>query len=364
MQNLDYKQKFAISQSAIKTFKNKTLQKFKKIYIDKEEDDDEDQDKYAYGSLVDTIAFEPSLINERFYIPDEDIQIPGEKIKLIIDKCFKEVKEVVENKIKLNKQGNLPEPLRIPDVTDIFDWEQMLLKIARNLKYGGTTWTDQRIIDNIINDGKQYFRLLGISNNRSIITPRDNADAVEAVDILRKDKNVHAYFVQQENETLLFQTEIYMDYQVKEGLIVPLKGAIDIIRLNHNLETIRVPDLKTSYNSEGFNYQAKNYDYVYQASFYHFLVSEWLKSYQEGKYAHYKFEPPCNIVMDRNCKVPYLYEYDWEDIFIAQHGSEENNILGWKALLEEISWHIETGIWDRPRELYENGKIKLKIFKK
>jgi hypothetical protein len=364
MQKTDYRNVFAVSQSAIKAFKTKSLQKFKQIYIDKEEDDDDDQDKFAFGSLVDTLAFEPNLIDERFYIPDSEVEIPGDKIKIIVDKTYKEASEIVANKTILNAQGNLPEPLYVPNLIDLYDWQDIILKYAREIKYGGTTWSNTRILDNVYNDAYGYFRMLGTAGGRSIITSRDNGDAIEMVDALRKSKDTQKYFVADENTTLLFQQEIFVNYHYPNGMIVPLKGALDIIYLNHLNEEAQVPDLKTSFNTEGFKTQARSFDYVTQAAFYNFLIREWLKTYMNGKYAHYKILPPLNIVIDRTFKVPYIYEYDWLDIEIATDGSDTNNVTGWKNILNEIAWHIETGVWDRPRELHETGKIKLKIFNK
>src|SRR5688572_19824032 len=96
MQRPEYKEVFAISQSAIKAFKSKTLQKFKKIYIDKEEDDP-DKGDYDFGSLVDTLALEEKLFNERFYIPPHEVSIPGEKVKYIVDKVYKEASDITRN---------------------------------------------------------------------------------------------------------------------------------------------------------------------------------------------------------------------------------------------------------------------------
>lgn len=361
MQKSDYRDVFAISQSAIKAFRSKGLHKFKKVYIDKEEDDDDDQDKYAFGSLVDTLAFEPMLMDARFHIPAHEVNIPGEKVKLIADKVFREAKEIVDNKIKLNELGNLPEPLYIPNLTNIYDWGDNILRVAREIKYGGTTWSGSRILDNVYGDAEGYFRMLGDANGRSIITANDNADAIEMVAALRNGKDTAPYFVQQENETLLFQTEIFVEHH-RNGLIVPLKGALDIIRINHTDKTVQVPDLKTTYSSEQFKSIARNFGYVTQASFYNHLVREWLKTYEGGAYKDYEILVPLNIVMDREHKIPYIYEYDWEDIEIAREGSDTLNVIGWQNTLDEISWHIETGVWDRPKELYETGKIKLKIY--
>jgi hypothetical protein len=362
MQRQDYQKVFAISQSAIKAFKSKSIQKFKQIYIDKESDEDEDQDKFAFGSLVDTLAFQPELLNDRFCILGEDVVVPGEKVKQVVDKVFKEALEIVENKRKLNELGNLPEPLFVPNITNIYDWEELILKHARAIKYGGTTWTNSRILDNVFTDAAAYFNMLGTANGRAIITAAQNADAIEMVAALRTNKHTQGYFVQQEGENLLFQLEIFIDYH-KDGLILPLKGALDIVRINHNARTIQVPDLKTTYNLDDFKRTANHFGYVYQASFYDFIVREWLKTYHGGKYQEYEFLPPINIAIDTLSKVPHIYEYNWEDIRIAREGADENEVSGWVSILDEISWHMQTGVWDRPKELYETGKIKLKIFK-
>jgi hypothetical protein len=364
MQRNEYKEIFAISQSAIKAFKNKPLQKFKQIYIDQEEDD-EDNSKFALGSLVDTLALQPDLLDDRFYICESDISIPGEKVKAIIDKVYKEAVLIIDNKIKLNKQGNLPELLYIPNITDLSEWNDLIIKFAREIKFGGTTWSTSRILDTVHGDGVDYFRMLGLCNNRYIITPYDNAEAIEMVESLRKDIYSKPYFIQQENETLLFQQEIFINFKENSSIRIPIKAALDIIRFNHIEKTVQVADLKTTYSNkeENFKFTAKSFDYLIQGSFYNFVLKNFILTYEEGKYSNYTILSPINIVIDKEYKVPYIYEYDSEDINIAESGSEELNYKGWKHYLNEIIWHITTGIWDKPKEIHDFGKIKLKIFK-
>src|SRR5688572_9703226 len=204
MQSPDYRKVFAISQSAIKAFKTKPIHKFKRIYIDGEKDEDIDEDKYDFGSLSDTLTFTPHLINERFYIPNEEVEIPGEKVKQIVDKVFAESTQIREEAIRLNKFGNLPEPIYVQEEGRLDEWEKLIIKYAREIKYGGSTWTTERIVDNVISDGSKYFRLLGECKGRRIITPQENMDAIQIKEILRTNKDTHEFFIQQEGETLLF----------------------------------------------------------------------------------------------------------------------------------------------------------------
>jgi hypothetical protein len=362
MQNPEYRKVFAISQSAIKAFKTKPIQKFKRIYIDGEKDEDVDEDKYDFGSLSDTITFTPDLLNDRFYIPNEEVEIPGEKVKLIIDKVFTESTSIREEAIKLNKYGNLPEPIRVQEEGNLGEWEKLILKYAREIKYGGTTWSAERIIDNVLSDGSKYFRLLGESRGRRIITPQENMDALQITEILRTSRDTHAFFVQQEGETLLFQQEIFIDFVDKE-LMLPLKGAIDILRINHKDQSVTVADLKTTHNVQEFRKVATSFDYIVQVSFYCYIVEEFLKTFRGGIYKNYKMNLPINIAIDRECKIPYIYEYTERDLNIARFGSEEHNFVGWLPTLFEIAWHMKSGVWTITKEMYEKGKIILKIFK-
>lgn len=357
MQRSEYKNTFAISQSAIKAFKTKTIQKFKKIYIDKIEED-EDNTKFAFGSLVDTTAFTPKLLDERFYIPEREIEIPGEKVKIVLDKVYKEAKEININIDVLNKQGNLPEKIHSRHLPDLYEWQDLILKYANEIGYGGSTWSPTRKKETILDAGTNYFSSLAICNGRQIINAIDNTDAISVVESLRSNSRTTPYFVEQPDETLLFQQEIFVDF-----MGTPLKGALDIIRFKHKEKIVIVPDLKTTHSSEKFEGIAKSFDYVNQASFYRFLIKLWLKTYNSGKYSDYSIETPINIVIDRNYKIPYIYEYDERDLEISEYGSKEHNVNGWQNDLREIAWHIETNSWDMPKELYETGKIKLKIFR-
>jgi PD-(D/E)XK nuclease superfamily len=360
MQKLDYKTTFAISQSAIKLFNKKTIQKFKKIFIDKEEDDDEDESKFDFGSLCDTLLFEPDLLEERFFFPDENVTFkePSAVIKQILDRTHKEGRKIVEDKRALNENGNLPERLYVESLGDLGDFLKIAVKHAREIKYGGKTWSDERIIDNLY-EYRDYFYFLSVSLDRRVISSKDYNDALDVVSVVKSHPLTKDYFTQKEGETLLFQQDIY----VNEGFSIALKGIPDIIRIIHENETYIVPDFKSTYSGENFPEVARKLGYGIQASFYAYLVKEFLKTYEDGKYAHYNPLPPINIAIDKNYKVPYIYEYSWQDLELLQYGSKERNIRGWIDVIDDICWHFENDVWNMPKELFEKGKIVLKLFK-
>ena len=196
-------------------------------------------------------------------------------------------------------------------------------------------------------------------------------EAISMVNVLTSNLNVKKYFIKQENEELFHQLEIYTDYELNNGVKIPLKGAIDILHIDHNNKTIQILDLKTSFSAFDFLKSIKQYSYCAQLSFYDYLVRRWI---EDKKYSNYHILPPANIVIDPEYKIPYIYEYDWVDIALEADGNKDFlfNIYqsdlhnekfkkGWKNILEEIGWHISNNMWDMPKELYENKKIKVNL---
>jgi hypothetical protein len=359
MQKSEYRQVSAISQSAIKAFRKMSLSKFKEIYIDKVSDDEETTDSLTFGSLVDTLAFEPALLNERFYIPGYEPNIPGDKVKLIVERVYRKAKEVIDNKILLNEQGNVPEPLYIPNIHDLSEFNDLTIKFAREIKYGGDKWSTSRILDNVYEDGSGYFQHLAEASGRSIISTIESADANQMVENLRNHPRSMSYFVQQEGEILLHQQEIYEDYNY-ENVIIALKAAVDIIRIVPAEKAVYLPDLKTAYDVNEFPKNAEKYEYGGQMSFYRFMVQRFLQTFKGGVFKDFTIHTPFDIVIDRDNKVPYIYGFDEGDLYIYEYGSKK--FKGWRQILDEIGWHIKNEVWNEPKELYETGKIKLKFF--
>lgn len=361
MQTSEYRQVPAISQSAIKKFRSMPLLKFKEVYIDKTSNDEDSSDSLTFGSLVDTLAFEPKLFDERFYLPGRTIDIPGEKVKQIIEKVYKQAKEQNEHKTILNQQGQLPEPMYIPNIKELAEFKDLTLKAAKEIKYGGKNWGTSTIWEKVYEEGYDYFRALGEAQGRSIIDTVESADANQMVKNLKSHPRSLAYFVQQSGEVLLFQQEIFENYEY-DGISVALKCAIDIIRICPEKRIIYLVDLKTIYDVKEFWENAKKYGYLEQMSFYRFMLRRWLQMFRGGIYKDFEILTPFDIAIDPISKVPYIYKFDERDLEIVEYGSEKIGIKGWRATLDEICWHKKNNLWNESKEMYETGEIKLKFF--
>ena len=377
MQKSDYRDVWGISQSAIKDFQFKSPKKWKEVWIEKKLDLGKNEDTFVMGSLIDTMLFTPDLLDKRFYIGEE--KLPSKAVASIIRDYHNSL--LRENNELIEIQSDLPVPAELLSLT--MEHSPKLLECANRYcfkdgddeKCGWQSgWKDDTRVNSLIKHGGDFFESLKAAAGRKVISHGMNVEALDLKKVLYTDPEVKDYFVPNEDNDLLFQLEIYTTYTLVDGETIPLKGALDIVRFNHVDRTAQIIDFKSSYSAFNFVQSIRQFGYCDQLSYYDFLLREWMIEACDGKYCDYKVIPPINIVIDINDRVPYIYEYSWVDIALAADGNREylyhlfnthdHNARvkkGWKKVLDEIGWHISTNRWDKPRELYENKKIKVNL---
>lgn len=378
MQNSEYRDRWGISQSAIKDFQFKSPKKWKEIWIDKQFDLSKNEDNFVMGSLIDTLLFQPEDLNKRFYIGEE--KLPSKAIAVIIKSYYNALNKANE------ELRSIADTIPVETIYYPMDLSNadLLLNCANSYCYKdgdeekcgwNTGWKDETRVRSLQEKGEDYFKSLVKANSRKIISHEMNLQAIDLVKILRTDPEVMDFFVESEGNKLMFQLEIFITYPLLEtNKELPLKGALDIVRFNHKDKTAQIIDFKSSYSAFGFINSIKQFGYCDQLSYYDFLLRNWLIESCEGDFCDYKMLPPLNIVIDIVDKIPYVYEYDWRDIALAADGNREflynlfqthdHNVKikkGWRRLLDEIGWHWYHNLWDKPKEFYESKRIKVNL---
>lgn len=376
MQRKDYSNTFGISQSALKEFRFKSPKAWKSIWIDKQLDLNKKDDNFVFGSLVDTLLFSPKELNDRFYIADVN-KIPKGATEKIIKSVFKGVLNLKAKEVIVDDNPLLPEPIVKKDygLSELKD-EILEACIAEDWQ---SRWKSDTRVNKIIEEGTEYFNLLAEANEKKIITSETNLEAISVVNALRASELVNKYFKQGKTYKNIYQLELFYEYIDDETLqVVPLKGALDIVHVDYDERTVQVIDFKTSYSAYDFLKSIKQYSYCDQLSFYNFLLEEKLKEEEFRKEYNipegFKTLAPINIVIDKEESIPYVYEYNWDDMVISKDGNAkflfelyQTQIhaskvkKGWLELIKEIAWHIRNNKWDYPREHYETGSIKVNL---
>jgi hypothetical protein len=352
----EYFSKFAISNSAIKDWKAMSPKAWHDRWIAKTAKRPA-RPATTMGSLLDCIIFTPADYDKRFLV--SETALPSPKVTLILNETFEHIRELNKNITELNAKNKTNVPHK---EYDLLDKELVVSFCKKHEHYPGKP--DQAYND-VLKKDNGYFAFLASAKGRLVITAEQKQAAEDLKKILYTNPVSKPFLDPKKGCEVVFQQRIYAEYELEgfENLdFLPIKGAIDIIHINHKSKTVREVDLKLTDDAFLFEESIKRFDYIGQHSYYEPLVKYWLSTYKDGKYADYTIANPLNLVMDDGLRIPYIYAYNANDLEIKRKGIENTKIKGWEDVLREIAWHIDTQQWERPREHYLNGFINVQAF--
>lgn len=357
-----YTDKFAISQSSMKDWATMSPAKWYATWVSKTRKRPKKAATY-FGSYLDCLLFTPKALVKRFVVAT--VKKPSDKVTLILESIFEHVETLNKNAAEANA---LPDAkVKIPMKEHTLEDKELVIKYSN--EHDHYKDKGEQGYNDVLKKGKEYFEFLKSTQGKTVITPEEKADAERLSHILKTDKISKGFFVPKEgceviNQQYIF-TEIDLGYDNVEFL--PVKGAIDIIHFNHKRKEVREVDLKCTEDAflfDSFAGPVRRFDYPGQHSFYDFLLRKWLLTYEKGKYADYSVMNPLNVVIDRHESLPYIYEYNQNDLHIKRYGIEGTKIKGWEDIINEIAFHFDRADWTRPMSHIRNGKILINVFAK
>lgn len=357
-----YNKKFAISQSAIKDWEEISPLKWKKTWIDKSIPRSAPGAAAAFGTLVDCLVFTPDRFKKQFEI--SDIKLPSETIMKIVEGVYNNLKELNKNIQVLNVENK--NNITIPHKELKLDYKDVIQKLSLDFEY--YTKQPERAYNEVLKNGTTYFDYIVKLDGKKPVTQSDYDKAMKLRDILYTDTSVKGFFKSTRNTETIFQQGIYTNFEVVgfDNIdFIPVKGLLDNIYFNHKKKEVREIDLKVPMDAFNFKDSIKRFRYTRQHSFYDYLLREWLKTYKNGEYKDYTVGNPLNVVIDEHDQIPYIYQYNYNDLVIERTGHEAMHwIKGWEEIIYEIAFHIDTQQWDRPKQHILNGFIPVNQFKR
>ena len=381
MQQKTYSEDKSISQSKIKHWKSLSPKAWFRKYIENIIDENEKENQnFILGDLLDCLLTTPDLLESRYFVSNEMEKLPSDVECKIIECTYNKIIEY--NKSLEDLKDELPGDSEFLKVDLAENWD-ILLSCCNTEKWQ-SGWKDETRVAKIIERGTNYFNILAEAADRKIISSTLNMQAVELVDILKKNKWTKNYLVESDGNELLFQLEIFAEYeydfkvdhskeQYTETHKIPIKGAIDILRINHKDRSYQIVDVKKAFSAHQFLENVRKFGYCDQLSFYQYLVSLWILEDANKYLQEYTQLPPINIVIDIADHEPYIYSYTERDLHQARYGNKTflERILGkyhpfrikkgWQELLNDICWHFVTKKWDAPKSMLEEGVIQLDL---
>ena len=185
-----------------------------------------------------------------------------------------------------------------------------------------------------------YYNLLFLSMDKTLVSIEDYQAAQDCVDKLRNNKMTKWYF--EDNNP--FDTSVERFYQLKfkgEYDGIPLRCMADLIIVDHKNKVIIPCDLKTSFKPEWKFYKSFiDWNYWIQAQLYWYIIRQNLDKdevYKDYKLLNYHF-----IVISRHSRKPLVWEYtDTQVITDCTYGKKSQyECRNWRNIVKELHHYL------------------------
>lgn len=241
----------------------------------------------TFGSAVDTlITGSEEEFNDKFMVAQLDNTL-SDTLITITNRLFDRWKDTYNN-IK-----DIPEDKVIETIQDI-SWNNHWLPKTRVTKIKG--------------DCAAYYKLLYLSEGKTILSTYVYQDVINAVDKLKSADSTKFYFEQNN----VFDNSIERFYQLKFKATfnnVDYRCMADELLVLHDYKTIVPIDLKTSYKPEWDFYKSFiEWLYPIQSRLYWRIIRDNMDKdpyFKDFKLANYRF-----IVINKKTLVPLVWEFE------------------------------------------------------
>ena len=198
-------------------------------------------------------------------------------------------------------------------------------------------WRPETRLKVIKEKGEEYYNLMVLAKDKTLISSEMYADAQTCVDLLKTSDATKWYF----QEDSPFDDSIERLYQLKfkgeyEGL--PLRIMADLILVDHENKIIYPCDLKTSYKAEWNFYKSfVEWMYYHQANLYAEVIRQNIKEdeyFKDFKIADYRFIVICN-----RTRVPLVWEWTHTktvlDLTVGDY-----KLPNWRGIVKQLDYYL------------------------
>lgn len=308
----EYRADHAYSYSTIAKFDREGFEKIDSLF------DKVESPSLLFGSCVDTLLTDgQEAFDERFFVAD--FPEIADNIKKIVDTVFKTCS---------NEYHSLD---TVPDAPIIIATE--MLDYQKN-------WKPETRAKVIREKGSEYYNLLYLAGDKTVITSNFYADVLACIEELKTSKATKWYF--QDDDP--FDDSIERLYQLKfkgEFENIGLRCMADLIIVDHKNKVIIPCDLKTSYKEE-YNFFKSFIDwrYMHQSQLYWYIIRQNLDKdpyFKDFKLADYRFIVVCNRT--RN---PLVWEYydTTRETDMVYGKDRQIKLKNWRRIVKDLNYYL------------------------
>lgn len=292
-----------------------------------------DSEALRFGSLTDVIITEPEELDNRFLISEFN-RPTNAVLDIILD---------IYNETEYTLFSDIP--------------EAELLSFINKKEYQ-KNWKDATRISKISTEGSQYFDLINLTGDKTLMTNDDYNRALSCVEVLKTHPWTSKYF---EENGIFSETESH--YQLKFKITPAMASAMGIkiargvrcmfdrIIVDHTNKTIQPIDLKTTGKKEDFFADSFTFwRYDLQATMYWFILFTLCK--HDEYFKDFRVLPFKFICINRWSQTPLIWTYRECNVFKTKVDSTGKVYKPWTQLLEEVNWYLLNKKYDYSYESY------------
>lgn len=233
------------------------------------------------------------------------------------------------------------------------DEEKISEIAASNGYYSGSSYKSLRV-KKVLENCQEYYSLLSLAGERTVINQSDYDDAITCVDELRNNNLTKAFF-----NVNPWETDIEKVFQLKfkasfEG--IPVRCMFDELIVDHKSKVIYPIDLKTTgYPEEEFQHSFMKWRYDIQAMLYTYILQETLKEhpyFKDFKIAHYQF-----IVINRRTVAPLVWIFKDNKCILDLEDNQGNIYRNWRSILKDLTYYLNNSGSKYSIEARTNGFV-------
>ena len=352
----DYRQDKSPSYSTLAAFQREGFKGLKRVLSG----DRIDNESLRHGSLVDCLLTDRDNFSNIYEVCYFDK--PTDLVKKIVDLIWSKGDKINNRLEKIDKT--------------------FLLDCINSVGYGADNWKDETKINKVIEAGKDYFKMLILTNSGKIVVHQDDVElAQKCVNLIKSHHFTSWIFNEPESPFYNPNAKVYYQQKFKitfrsinqctcflnwtshftESEKDTIKCMFDILYVDYKNKTITPVDLKTTSHDESqFIKSIQDWDYDIQATMYSYILRQVCLS--DDYFKDFTVNPFLFLPINKFNLCPQLYEYS-DSVF-----SKQINFVDYKGklhrrwydLLDDVRWHINNDVFNYASHvIYNNGITKV-----
>lgn len=221
--------------------------------------------------------------------------------------------------------------------------------------YAGASYKATRI-KKVRESCSEYYSLLVLGGDKTVLSQDDYDDAVACVHELRENPGTHPFF-----NVNPWEKEIEKVFQLKFKATwngIPVRCMMDLLIVDHANKVLQPVDLKTTgHPEEEFENSFSQWRYDIQGKLYSYILQENIQN--DPYFKDFRIDPYLFIVINRRTVAPVVWRFDKNFSSKDLVDSEGKVHRDWRKILSDLDYYRSNPMTRYSKEVMKNKGVML-----